>query len=96
MNVSQLCNILTHLVSTGQGDMPVYWGQAPTGYEVQFVGLKGTRYGEDNTAVVLTDTELRITVDSDYRKAWMRLGGVMHHADRPEPAPDATWKQGLA
>jgi hypothetical protein len=76
--------------------MPVRLGHMSEELEVQFVALKGSRYSGDNTAVVLTDIEYRLPVDSDFRRAWIVQQGVVLHADRPEPTPDAEWKEGLA
>lgn len=95
MTVGHLRNILHHICENGGSDLGVILDVDGEARNLTFVAELATRFSPA-TDLVLANIYYKIGVGGQYSRAWVRTGGVIHNAIRPEPTPDATWKQGLA
>jgi len=96
MTVGGLRNILDYICEVGGSNLDITLDVDGETRNLTFVAELTHGRFSPAADLVLANIDYRISVDSKYRRAWVISGGVIHNAIRPEPTPDATWKQGLA
>jgi hypothetical protein len=94
MTVGELRNILHHICENGGSALDILLDVDGEARSLTFVAELATRFSPA-TDLVLANIDYKIGVGGKYSRAWVICGGVIHNAVRPEPTPDATWKQGL-